>query len=239
MFRCVFSGAQEFARQARLCSLARESLEILLSGDVAVRLADRLDAALQELQTMLLELYPWSATPKLHLMRHIKDGLKSHMINMSCGGGERKHRRSKQFGRFAFRTFQATVLKRSIKRSLDDLGCHSIYRHTEVSGSAKWMSVLGTPIQVWPMASFGLKKLAAGNIVHWSSGGGRHYGLLRGICRCNGVLGLVVMSLKLAARGQFTSGVGEELVLDCSACDGVAVFIKVGVDMFEILPPTL
>ena len=121
MFRCVFSGAEEFARQARLCSLARESLEILLSGDVAVRLADRLDAALQELQTMLLELYPWSATPKLHLMRHIKDGLKSHMINISCGGGERKHRRSKQLGRFAFRNFQATVLKRSIKRSLDDL----------------------------------------------------------------------------------------------------------------------
>ena len=47
------------------------------------------------------------------------------------------------------------------------------------------------------------------------------------------------MSLKLADRGQFTSGVGEELVLDCSAFDGVAVFIKVGVDMFEILPPTL
>ena len=46
------------------------------------------------------------------------------------------------------------------------------------------------------------------------------------------------MSLKLAARGQFTSGVGEELVLDSSAFDGVVVHIKVGVNMFEILPPT-
>ena len=238
MFCCVFSGAQEFTRQKRLCNLARESLEILLSGDVAVRLADRLDAALQQLQTILLDLYPWSATPKLHLMRHIKDGLKTHQVNLSCGGGERKHRRTKQLGRFAYNHFQATILRRTIKRCLDDLGNHGSYSDTELSGHGKWMTVLGTPMQVWPRASIGLRQLVTGNIVYWRCGDCRLFGLLRGISRFNGRLGVVVFALQPSASGQFKC-LGEELIVDCSALNGVAVFIKVGVDMFDILQPIL
>ena len=122
LFACVFESSGQFARQARLCELARETLEILLAGDTAVRLANRLDCAFRELQTIFLSLYPWGATPKLHLMRHIKDGLEQHRVNMSCGGGERMHRRTKEFGRFAFRSFQDTILVRSIKSNLDILG---------------------------------------------------------------------------------------------------------------------
>ena len=75
--------------------------------------------------------------------------------------------------------------------------------------------------------------------MYFTCGGSRLFGLLRGISRCNGRLGIVVFALRLVARGQFTSGLGEELVLDCSALDGVAIFIKVGVDLFEILQPSL
>ena len=48
LFECVFKGDGRFARQARVCALMRESLDILLAGDKAVRLANRLDAVLEE-----------------------------------------------------------------------------------------------------------------------------------------------------------------------------------------------
>ena len=129
LFSCVFASSGQFSRQAKLCELARESLEILLAGDTAVRLADRLDVVLQEAQTTLVSLYPWGATPKLHLMRHIKDGLQRHQVNMACGGGERMHKRTKQLGRFAFRNFQDTILLRTVKSSLDELGRDRTYWH--------------------------------------------------------------------------------------------------------------
>ncbi len=87
LFVCVFGDSATFARQARLCELAREALEILLAGDLAVRLANRLDVCLEELQTILVALYPWCLVPKAHLMRHIKDALEYHRVNMACMGG--------------------------------------------------------------------------------------------------------------------------------------------------------
>ena len=58
VFECVVKGDVRFDRQARMCALMRESLEILLAGDKAVRLADRLDAVLEALQTLVLASYP-------------------------------------------------------------------------------------------------------------------------------------------------------------------------------------
>ena len=92
MFASVFEDPAALTQQRRLCTLARASLKILLAGDGAVRLADRLDSVLEELQVLLLTLYPWCDIPKIHFMRHIKDGLQTFRKNFACGGGERLHR---------------------------------------------------------------------------------------------------------------------------------------------------
>ena len=92
MFASVFEDPAALTQQRRLCTLARASLKILLAGDGAVRLADRLDSVLEELQALLLTLYPWRDIPKIHFMRHIKDGLQTFRKNFACGGGERLHR---------------------------------------------------------------------------------------------------------------------------------------------------
>ena len=92
MFASVFEDPAAMTQQRRLCTLARASLKILLAGDGAVRLADRLDSVLEELQVLLLTLYPWCDVPKIHFMRHIKDGLQTFRKNFACGGGERLHR---------------------------------------------------------------------------------------------------------------------------------------------------
>ena len=54
MFASVFEDPAALTQQRRLCTLARASLKILLAGDGAVRLADRLDSVLEELQVLLL-----------------------------------------------------------------------------------------------------------------------------------------------------------------------------------------
>ena len=65
--------------------------------------------------------YPWTAIPKMHLMRHIKDGLLQWNRNISCMSGERLHRRTKVFGRFAFRQWQETIMVRTLVNTVEAL----------------------------------------------------------------------------------------------------------------------
>ena len=239
LFTCVFAGVEEFSRQARLASLARESLEILLSGDKAVRLADRLDAVLNDVQTLLVSLYPWATTPKLHLMRHIKEGLQCHQLNMSCGGGERKHKRTKQLGRFAYKHFNLAILKRTLKRAVDDLESADIYRRAEIEGKAKPLAVMGVQMPVWPRARIALTRLARGQVVHWIVNGARGFGLTRGIVQRDGKAYALVVALKLEASGRFTSNHCDELLVECSFVEGAAAFIAISPNTFDILQPLL
>jgi len=237
LFVCVFDNSAQFARQVRLCELARESLEVLLAGDSAVRLANRLDGAMEELQTIFLSLYPWGATPKLHLMRHIKDGLEHHRCNISCGGGERMHRRTKEFGRFAFRSFQDTILLRSIKSSVELLGRDSTYLHTELEGKPAELMVLGAPSPSWKRVRVGSKRIAAGDVVHFTALGNREFGRARGFVQHSGKVFASASMLSPMADGCFSlSALGERLV-ECAVLEGAAAYVELGPGVFKILAP--
>ena len=236
LFALIFTRSEEFVRQARLCELARESIEILLAGDIAVRLADRLDVVLEEFQTILLSLYPWGATPKLHLMRHIKEGLLQHHVNLSCGGGERMHRRTKQFGRFASRNFEDTILLRTIKSSLDVLKRDSTYLHTEVEGKSRHLMVLGVCMESWRSARVGPKRIVSKNIVYWNVSS-RRFGIVRGIVQHDGKAFASIAALSAMADGCFSSSRLDELLLECSVVEGVVAYIEVAPNTFHILEP--
>lgn len=237
LFACVFDGSARFAQHARLCELARECLEILLAGDIAVGLADRLDDAFEELQTILLLLYPWCAVPKLHLMRHIKDALEKHRVNMSCCGAERLHRKTKEFGRFAFRNFQDTILVRTIKTFLDALEDDRSFLHTEFEGKARPLMVFGVSTASWKSVRVGHMRVRAGNVVHWSRAS-RFLGRVRGIVQCEGIAFAAVVMLSVEADGSFSCGALERLV-ECSALDGVLAYIALGPDAIKVLMPLL
>ena len=60
-FASVFEDPAALTQQRRLCTLARASLQILLAGDDAVRLADRCDSVLEELQVLRVQEAPCPA----------------------------------------------------------------------------------------------------------------------------------------------------------------------------------
>ena len=168
VFECVVKGDVRFDRQARMCALMRESLEILLAGDKAVRLADRLDAVLEALQTLALASYPWTAIPKMHLMRHIKDGLKHWQRNMSCMSGERLHRRAKAFGRFAYKNWQNTCLIRTLRSSLQALADKTHFQYTMLEGKPTQLLVCGVSTSTWRGARVGRMLIRMHDVVYWS-----------------------------------------------------------------------
>ena len=130
---CLFTQIvfkENFVEQTKILHIMTSMLELLRAGDVAVRLADRFDQLCIEFHTSFLQFCPQCATPKLHLMRHIVDGLRRHKVCMACGSGERLHRRSKTFGRFAFRSWQVTIYMRTINSLLTAVKSDDTFKHT-------------------------------------------------------------------------------------------------------------
>ena len=236
MFECVFEDPAALAQQRRLCTLARESLEILLAGDKAVRLADRLDHVLEQLQVLLLTLYPWCDVPKIHLMRHIKDGLIHFRKNMSCGGGERLHRRSKELGRFAYKHAQDTILVRTVKALVDDFKKEDSFSHTVFEGKARTLVVLGARRESWASVRVGHNRTRARDVVHWVLGG-RCLGRVRGIVRCEGRAIASVAVLSPLADGTLSCAVLREVVVECAVLEGSLPYIEVGENTFKVLMP--
>ena len=236
MFECVFEDPAAFAQQRRLCTLARESLEILLAGDKAVRLADRLDDVLEQLQVLLLTLYPWCDIPKIHLMRHIKDGLIHFRKNLSCCSGERLHRRSKELGRFAYNKAQDTILIRTVKALVDDANKEDTFSHTVFEGKARTLVVLGVRRESWASVRVGRNRTRAGDVVHWVLGG-RCLGRVRGIVRCEGKAIASVAVLSPLADGTLSCAVLREVLVECAVLEGSLPYMEVGENTFKVLTP--
>ena len=237
LFVCVINDSAEFTQQARLCALARESLEVLLAGDQAVRLADRLDSVLEQLQVLLLALYPWCDIPKVHLMRHIKDGLTTFQKNMACGSGERLHRRSKELARHSFKEFQETVLVREIKACFDDFGEATNFKHTVLEGSPRELVVLGVARTSWASARVGYRRWRAKDIVQWVLDG-QCLGRVRGIVEHEGRPFAAVACLSPAADSTFSCAVLHEAVVECAVLMAALPYIEVRKDIFKVLTRT-
>ena len=170
-------------------------------------------------------------------MRRIKQGLQHQQINMSCGGGERMHRRTQELGRFAFRSFQDTILLRTVKSSLDVLGRDSTYLHTQVEGVAVPMAVLGVSMESWRSARVGSKRIASRSLVYWTADS-RCFGLVRGITKHDGKAFASIAALSPMGDGCFSGSRFEEWLLECSVVEGVVAYIEVAPDTFQILQPS-
>ena len=69
--------------------------------------------------TMFVELYPACVKPKLHYLFHIPECIALFGIVMSCFCPERKHRKGKHIGHFAFRQYCDTITRRVLRSELD------------------------------------------------------------------------------------------------------------------------
>ena len=236
LFECVFKGDGRFARQARVCALMRESLDILLAGDKAVRLANRLDAVLEEFQIIALALYPWIAIPKMHLMRHIKDGLLHWERNMSCMPGERLHRRAKAFGHFAFNKWTNTILVRTLRSSVRAQKERRNFQHTRFEGKPKNMLVCGASTAAWRSARVGRINVVMQSVVYWtlpSFGLGR----VRGVVMHEEKAFASVALLTAVADGCFEVGELDELLVECAVIEGSLAYIELAPDRIKVLMP--
>ena len=237
MFASVFDDPAVLTQQRRLCTLARASLEILLAGDSAVRLADRLDSVLEELQVLLLTLYPWCDIPKVHLMRHIRDGFDTFKRNFACAAGERLHRRTKTLGRFSFNLFQNTILLRTVYAILEASKDKCNFVHTALEGKARTLVVLGERRESWASVLVGRKRLRARDVVHWVLDGRRHLGRVRGIVTYEGKAFASVAALSPLPDGTCSCAVLREMVVECVVLEQPLPYIEICTDTFRVLMP--
>ena len=224
-FQCVFDNTA-FEAQRRLTSTMRHILHILLSGDAAVAMVDTLDRLLLNFHILMMQLYPSSATPKLHLMRHIVDGLRYTRRNLSCASGERMHRRTHQFGNFAFRSFQDTILLRTIKALINDLQDVRQTSHTDYEGKQLTLWTCGARAQAWPSVRVGATRYQRNTVLHWTVDGERMFGLARGILKLQEKPFVSVFLLEASGCADTWARSATELVVDCRVIEGSASFFE-------------
>ena len=114
-------------RHADLFGILRDVVEILSTGDHAVRLADTLDALLFAYHTGFVALYIDCAKPKLHYLRHTPGALRRHGVNCSCAGPERLHKLSKTIARRYFNSLETGLLEHTVDQRLRDIADESMY----------------------------------------------------------------------------------------------------------------
>ena len=215
---CICSERPEFECQVTLRQLMKQICDLLTAGDASVREADALDDILLAFHTMFMHLYPGCAVPKLHLCRHIPEAFRIHKINRCCIPGERLHHRTKEFGRFAFRSFQLTILRRTIRSTLNDFAKPDCFSPVRLDGKPlrRKLNVLGVMMICWKSVTVGLTYIAKGFVVHWDCGG-MMVGLVRGIVDIDGKMCVSAHRLDRLGPDAFSVDVSEEIIVDCVA----------------------
>ncbi len=160
-----------------------------------------------EFHTKFMEVYPHCAKPKLHLMRHITQGVKHHQLNMACMAGERFHRRTNEFGRVAYLQFQDTMFMRTIKHQLDTLKePHQQFQCMLLKGKQMSLAVNGVPVMAWTRAKVGRVRMDAGNVAYWTMGHHVCFGRARGIVESDGVAYLSANTMIAVGNGLLAMG---------------------------------
>ena len=181
--------------------------------------------------------YPDCATPKLHLCRHIPEALKEHKLNMSCASGERLHRRTKDFGRFAFRQFEHTMLNRTLTHQLEDLQKPRMFLQHEMEGRERRTMVNGIAYRSWQRARFGLIKVMSGDVLYWTEGAHRHFARCISILESGGhaYVHSHPLSSVADADAEFTVS-GDYNWLDCALVAGTLMHIESAGKLRVLMP---
>ena len=150
--------------------------------------------------------------------------------------GERLHRRSKVFGRFAFRQWQETIMVRILVNTVEALKKRENFQHTMFEGKPMKVLVYGVSTKAWRSARVGRIRIGIQNVVYWtqpSFGLGR----VRGIVVNEGKAFASVAVFTDAADGCFEVGELEELLVDCVVIEGALAYIELGPDRIKVLMP--
>jgi len=122
---------------------------IILRGDEACRLADRLDDLLDAHHQMYLALYPTCLKPKLQYMRSLAVQYRKFQAVQTCFSSERHHRQSKAIAAHSFKNIGKTLIRRRTMHTLYDLRDPEAFQcnrlgteSTRWSNRSRWLVLL-------------------------------------------------------------------------------------------------
>ena len=210
----VLSPANKLPRQRRLIELMLDITTLLNMGDAAVKFASELDAWLAEHNKLFLELYPQCAKPKIHLVRHTKEAFEQHRVNISCGPGERLHRRSKAIAKHSFNKFNATVLKRLVHFQAGALNDDAHFEFIKLVGKRVEHGVIA---DARVTAHIGNQIVSAGDVCSWKAGDIHCYGHVVGCGFLNGVAHVIAAKLSATGGKEFQVVPGAQCVIQATS----------------------
>ena len=126
-------------------------LDILTTGDKAVRHAEQLQGMMHRFHEKFLEVLPGLAKPKLHYMNHTPRQMSTHRVNLSCFAPERKHRFKKADCHTVFRHMESALATRNAHDMLWLAQQRGTFVPIKVSG-------IGKHVVEGDIASFFLKR---------------------------------------------------------------------------------
>ena len=230
----VLSPANKLPRQRRLIELMLDITTLLNMGDAAVKFASELDAWLAEHNKLFLELYPQCAKPKIHLVRHTKEAFEQHRVNISCGPGERLHRRSKTIATHAFNKFNATVLKRLVHFQAGALNDDAHFEFIKLVGKRVEHGVIA---DARVTAHIGNQIVSAGDVCSWKAGDIHCYGHVVGCGFLNGVAHVIAAKLSATGGKEFQVVPGAQCAIQATSIRHVLSALPFGLNKMHVLIP--